>query len=207
MMRAYSPIEIERLEIPELPLVGEWEKAFGRPSLYERWFIEGESASGKSTFVMMLARMLCDHGSVVYLPLEERVNLSFKRRIKRLNMREVNGRFKVVVGESFDQIVERIAQPRSPQFWIFDSVQYMGVRFSRIKEQLLDRFPRKSFIFVSQSWKGEPKGRTANDLKFDAGVKIQTAGFRAYCSGRYIDDVAAYFTIWPEGAARYYLNE
>lgn len=30
-MRAYSPSEIENLNIPELPLDGEWEAAFGRP--------------------------------------------------------------------------------------------------------------------------------------------------------------------------------
>ena len=31
-MRAYSPSEIENLNIPELPLDGEWEAAFGRRS-------------------------------------------------------------------------------------------------------------------------------------------------------------------------------
>lgn len=41
-MRAYSPSEIENLNIPELPLDGEWEAAFGRPSRFERWFIDGE---------------------------------------------------------------------------------------------------------------------------------------------------------------------
>ena len=97
-MRAYSPSEIENLNIPELPLDGEWEAAFGRPSRFERWFVSGDSASGKSTFVMLLAKKLCDYGRVDYVSLEEGMGLSFKKRIKRLQMKEVAGKFKVVTG-------------------------------------------------------------------------------------------------------------
>ena len=70
-MRAYSPSEIENLNIPELPLDGEWEDAFGRTSRFERWFIDGESPSGKSTFVLLLGKKLCDYGCVGYVSLEE----------------------------------------------------------------------------------------------------------------------------------------
>ena len=41
-MRAYSPSEIENLNIPELPLDGEWEAAFGRPFGVGRPFCEGQ---------------------------------------------------------------------------------------------------------------------------------------------------------------------
>lgn len=206
-MRAYSPSDVANLRIPEIPFDGEWERAFGRPSLYERWFIDGESTSGKSTFVMLLGKKLCEYKKVAYLSLEEGVNLSFKRRMKRLHMSDVNGRFLVLVGETIEQLAERLKKPKSPHFVIIDSVQYMGLNFAKIKALLLDQFPRKSFIFVSQNYKGEPKGKTANDLKYDAGVKVSTMGYRAYCTGRYVDDAAAYFTVWEEGAYKYYLNK
>jgi hypothetical protein len=206
MKRAYSPAEIINMRIAELPLDGEWEQAFGRPSLHERWFIDGESASGKSTFVMLLAKKLCEYGNVLYLPLEEGVGLSLKRRLERLGMDEARGRFKIC-NDTLAQLAERLKKPKSPHFIIIDSVQYTGAPFLKIKTLLLDRFPRKSFIFVSQAYKGEPKGKCANDLKFDAGVKIHTRGFRAYCHGRFVDDAATWFTIWEEGAHRYYLNE
>lgn len=205
-MRAYSPKEIARLQIPELPLEGEWRAAFGRPSRYERWFIDGESTSGKSTFVMTLAKELCQFGKVDYIPLEEGANLSFKRRTIRLQMDEVAGRFKAVTNITMEELAERLAKPKSANFIVIDSVQYTGMTFPKIKALLLDRFPRKSFIFVSQNYKGKPKGKLANDLKFDAGVKISTIGFRAYCHGRYVDGAGAYFTIWEEGAYKYYLN-
>lgn len=206
-MRAYSPKEIALLQIPELPLEGEWQAAFGRPSRYERWFVDGESTSGKSTFVMLLAKELCKFGKVDYVSLEEGANLSFKRRTIRLQMCEVAGRFKVVTDITMDELAERLAKPKSANFIVIDSVQYTGMTFPKIKALLLDRFPRKSFIFVSQNYKGRPKGKPANDLKFDAGVKISTIGFRAYCHGRYVDGAGAYFTIWDEGAYKFYLNQ
>lgn len=206
-MRAYSPKEIAQLQIPELPLQGEWQAAFGRPSRYERWFVDGESTSGKSTFVMLLAKELCKYGKVDYVSLEEGANLSFKRRTIRLQMCEVAGRFKVVTGITMEELAARLAKPKSANFVVIDSVQYAGMTFPKIKALLLDRFPRKSFIFVSQNYKGRPKGKPANDLKFDAGVKISTIGFRAYCHGRYVDGAGAYFTIWDEGAYKYYLNK
>jgi hypothetical protein len=196
------------MKIDELPLTGEWEIAFGRPSKTERWFIEGESASGKSTFVMQLSKMLTQFGKVAYVSKEEGVNLSFRRRMERLRMCEVDGKFQVIVGETMEELVERIAKHKSPHFWVIDSVQYMGIQsFAIFKKVLLDRFPNKSFIFITQNYKGKPKGKLANDIKYDAGVKIRTEGFRAYCSGRFADNAEAYYTIWEEGAQRYYLNQ
>jgi len=207
MSRAYTPTEVLRKKIKALALTGEWERAFGRPAYNERWFIDGESASGKSVFVMQLSKMLTEFGKVAYLPLEEGLSLSLQRRLETMRMKEVDGSFTILVKDSIEDLISRLAKPKSPQFIVIDSVQYMGMSFLQIKRRLLDAFPRKSFIFVSQSYKGEPKGKTANDLRYDAGVKINTRGFRAYCAGRYVDDAAAYYTIWPEGAARYDLND
>lgn len=207
-MRAYSPTEIENLSIPELPLDGEWEAAFGRPSRYERWFIDGESASGKSTFVMLLSKKLCQYGRVDYVSLEEGTSLSFKNRIQRLRMKEAAGSFKVVTNVTVAEIVERLRRPKSANFVVIDSVQYLDVRsFERLKKLLLDRFPRKGFILVSQVYKGRPKGKLADDLRFDCGVKIHTRGYRAYCQGRFTDDAESYYTIWEEGAYKFYLNQ
>lgn len=160
-MRAYSPTEIENLNIPELPFDGEWRAAFGRPSRYERWFIDGESTSGKSTFVMLLAKKLCEYGKVDYISLEEGANLSFKKRVKRLQMKEKVGKFKVVTNITMEELAERLAKPKSANFVVIDSVQYTGITFPKVKALLLDRFPRKSFIFVSQNYKGRPKGKPA----------------------------------------------
>ena len=123
-------------------------------------------------------------------------------------MKDVAGKFKVVTGLTVADLVARLKRPKSANFVVIDSVQYLDVRsFDRLKKVLLDAFPRKSFILVSQVYKGRPKGKMADDIRFDCGVKIHTKGYRAYCQGRYTDDAEAYFTIWKEGAAKYYLTE
>lgn len=172
-MRAYSPKEIERLQIPELPFTGEWEAAFGRPSRFERWFIDGESTSGKSTFVMLLARKLCEFGKVDYISLEEGANLSFKKRSIRLQMRDVAGRFKVLTGVTVTELAERLAKPKSANFVVIDSVQYTGLTFPKIKALRWIASAQVVHLRLAEL-QGQAQGQAANDLKFDAGVKIST---------------------------------
>lgn len=203
--RAYSPKEIAAIHIKELPLQGKWEAAFGRPGLYETWFIAGASASGKSSFVMQFAKMLCGIGSVLYLALEEGVGLSFQQRLKRFKMDEVQGRFRVVVDDNMENLKERLKRPKSPSFVIVDSFQYAGWDYASTKE-LIEEFPRKSFIFISQEYKGQPMGKAAVRLRYLSGVKIRTIGYRAYCEGRFVGEAASYYTIWEDGAIRVWNN-
>lgn len=159
-MRAYSPSEIENLNIPELPLDGEWEAAFGRPSRFERWFVSGDSASGKSTFVMLLAKKLCDYGRVDYVSLEEGMGLSFKKRIKRLQMKEVAGKFKVVTGLNVSDLIDRLKRPKSANFVVIDSVQYLDVRsFDRLKKSCSTGFPANRSSSCRRSTKEDRRGR------------------------------------------------
>lgn len=203
--RAYSPKEIAAIRIKELPLEGKWKDAFGCPGLYETWFIAGASASGKSSFVMQFAKMLCGIGSVLYLSLEEGVGLSFQQRLKRFKMDEVQGRFRVVVDDNIENLKERLNRPKSPSFVIVDSFQYAGWDYESTKA-LVELFPKKSFIFISQEDKGRPMGKPAVRLKYMAGVKVRTIGFRAYCQGRFSGDAASYYTIWEDGAIRVWNN-
>ena len=204
MSRAYSPREIAMLNIEELPFEGEWEIAFGRPGRYETWFVSGPSASGKSSFVMALSKYLCTFGKVLYNSLEEGIGLSFKIRIERFSMQDVNGKFQIV-SETMEELARRLSEKRSAQFIVIDSFQYTGMNFQQTKE-FIDRFPRKTFIFVSQEDKGRPLGKAALRLKYEAGMKIRTKAFRAYCEGRFVGDTASYYTIWEDGAAAIWNN-
>jgi hypothetical protein len=197
--RAYSPREIAGIRIKELPLSGRWELAFGHPGINETWFVTGQSASGKSSFVMQLAKMLCEFGTVLYLSLEEGVGKSFQNRMELFDMKDVQGRFRVILDSGIDELRDRLRKPKSPSFIIVDSFQYTGWDYMETKE-LVDAFPRKSFIFVSQEDKGRPLGKAAVRLKYMSGVKIRTVGFRAFCQGRYIGSEESYYTIWSEKA-------
>jgi len=199
--RAYSPKEIAAKKYECLPWGERWSGPFGYPTVNETWFICGQSASGKSSFVMQLAKELCHYGLVLYLGYEEGISQSFKARMERERMYEVQGKFRVVVSESYDDVVARLRKPKSPHFVIIDSFQASYWSYEQV-ESLIDNFRRKSFIIVSQEYKGQPLGKPAVRIKYKAGVKVRTVGFRAFCQGRFTADAGSSYTIWKEGVIR-----
>jgi len=201
MKRAYTPRDITSKKYECIPWTGKWYNAFGAPTLTETWFICGASASGKSSFVMQLAKRLCEYGTVLYMSYEEGMRKSFCERMEREHMNEVQGRFRVAVDDSLDELIARLAKPKSPHFVIIDSFQAAYWTYAQV-EALIKRFYKKSFIFVSQEYKGQPLGKAAVRLKYLAGVKVRTNGFRAYCQGRFTGDAGSSYIIWEEGVLR-----
>ena len=204
--RAYSPKDVANIKHKVLPFEGKWKDVFGEPEQGDTWFISGASASGKSSFVMQLAKMLCSLGNVLYVSLEEGVGVSMQRRLAQFKMNEVQGSFRITTDGDIDAIAERLAKPKSAKFIIVDSYQFAfeaGWEYNLTRD-LIDRFKHKTFIFISQEDKGKPLGKPAVRLKYKAGVKVRTQGFRAYCQGRYSGNVSEYFTIWEEKAVEVY---
>lgn len=136
MKRALTPRDIAAKKWKTLPWNERWSKPFGFPAENASWFISGASASGKSSFVMQLAKELCKYGPVLYMSYEERVNQSFQRRMGYLKMNEVQGRFRVVPESTLDELVERLKKPKSPKFVIIDSFQVAPLAF--IDTQIVD---------------------------------------------------------------------
>ena len=204
--RAYSPKDVANIKHKVLPFEGKWKDVFGEPEQGDTWFISGASASGKSSFVMQLAKMLCSLGNVLYVSLEEGVGVSMQRRLAQFKMNEVQGSFGITTDGDIHALAERLAKPKSAKFIIVDSYQSAfeaGWEYNLTRD-LIDRFKHKTFIFISQEDKGKPLGKPAVRLKYKAGVKVRTQGFRAYCQGRYSGNVSEYFTIWEEKAVEVY---
>ncbi|MBQ7421327.1 MAG: bifunctional adenosylcobinamide kinase/adenosylcobinamide-phosphate guanylyltransferase [Prevotella sp.] len=201
MKRAYSPWEIARKKYKTLPWGGRWEEAFGLPEENSTWFISGASASGKSSFVMQLAYELTHYGQVLYMSYEEGVSQSFQERLLRFELDKKQGQFRVVTSDTIDELMERLKRRHSAKFIIVDSLQYAGWEYPQVK-CLVDAFPKKSFIFVSQEIKSQPLGKCAIRVRYMAGVKVRVTGFRAYCQGRFNPDVGNSFVVWEEGVLR-----
>ncbi len=199
--RLYSPDEVIRKKYTQLPWGSKWAEAFGHPAIGETWFISGASASGKSSFVMQLARELCNYGKVLYLSLEEGICQSYKERLERYNMSEVSKKFGILTSGNYDELVEKLSKQRSPHFIIIDSFQYAGWTYAQALN-LIDLFPKKTFIFISQEDKGAPLGKPAIRLRYAAGVKVRVTGFKAYCQGRYSGKTGSYYPVWEEGILR-----
>lgn len=200
--RAYSPREMLRMKSQPLQWDGEWQKVFGNPDINDTWFISGSSASGKSSFSMQLAKKLCEYGSVLYVSIEEGRSMSFCQRIHRFHMEEVQKQFRVIIDGDMENLKERLHKRKSAKFIILDSFQFLQNNYEWDYKQaslLVEEFPHKCFIFISQEVKSEPLGKAAVRLKYMAGVKVRVVGYRAYCQGRFIGEAGASFDVWEDG--------
>ena len=153
MKRAYSPKEIAAKKWVTLPWGEKWSKPFGYPADNASWFISGASASGKSSFVMQLAKEMCKYGHVLYLSYEERVNQSFQRRMEYLGMNEVQGRFRVVTGDSYEELLERLRKPKSPKYIIVDCGR---CRFQLRQSRSVDETFPEEMLYLHQPGGQEP---------------------------------------------------
>ena len=198
MKRALTPRDIAAKKWKTLPWGEKWSKPFGFPAENASWFISGASASGKSSFVMQLGKELCKYGTVLYMSYEEKVNQSFQRRMSYLKMSEVQGKFRVVPGSSLDELVERLRKPKSPKFVVIDSFQVAPWDYPDAVE-LMEHFPKKCFIWISQEKKSQPMGGGAVRLKYICDMKVRVVGYKAYCQGRAIGDAGSYYVVWEEG--------
>ncbi|MBD5337701.1 MAG: AAA family ATPase [Bacteroides sp.] len=196
--RAYSPRDVLTKKYRTIPWDGRWRESFGEVPENELWFISGASASGKSSFVMQLAKELTKYGTVLYGSYEEGISQSFQNRLKRERMQERQGRFRVITEDTFEELCERLSKPKSAKFVIIDSFQESGLTYAQAME-LRERFGRKTFIYISQEHKGEPAGKPAGRLKYKAGVKIRVVGYKVYCQGRFTGNDSGVFTIWEDG--------
>lgn len=206
MGRAYSPKQVQSMNIPSFPFEGEWEKAFGHPDRTGTWIIWGNSGNGKSSFVMQLAKYLCRFAKVAYDSLEESTGLSLKNSLVRHKMEEVNRRFVILDRESMEELSERLSKRRSPEIVIIDSLQYSGLTYATYKA-MKEKHANKLLIFISHAEGMNPEGRAAKKVAYDADVKIFVQGFRAMCKGRFITAPGNYYTIWEEGAAKYWAEK
>ena len=198
MKRAYSPKDIAAKKWVTLPWGEKWNKPFGFPAENASWFISGASASGKSSFVMQLGKELCKYGLVLYLSYGEGVNQTFQRRMEYLKMNEAQGKFRVVVDETYEELIDRLKKPKSPKFIIVDSYQVSEWEYPDAVA-LMKRFPKKCFIWISQEKKSQPMGGGAIRLRYICDMKIRVVGYKAYCQGRAIGEAGSYYVVWEEG--------
>lgn len=203
MARAYSASEVLAKKVPSIPFEGRWREAFGEPGRAGVWLIWGQSANGKSSFAMQLAKELCRYGKVAYNSLEESLSLSFQKNMERCCMYEESGRFLVLDREPIEELSKRLEKQRSPDFVIIDSLQYTGLNYNDYK-RLKEAHPKKLFIFISHADGDKPKGATADKVQYDADMKILVQGYRAICKGRFIPEAGKHYSIWAEAEAKYW---
>lgn len=200
----FSVDEIESTKFKDFDFDGKWEASFGKPEARGVWIIYGKSYNGKSSFMMQLAKYLTGFvkNKVLINSLEEGKTKSFQMNVDRSGIATVKD--KVLFGNRvpMEKLCERLEKQRSPEIIMIDSLQYSKLN-QKSFEELRERFRNKLWIFISQADKsGEPKGSLAENIKFDADVKIKVVGFKAFPESRF--GGGEEFIIDAERAANYY---
>ena len=194
--------EIRSMKFDTLDFDGPWHDAFDIPERRGVWFIWGNSGNGKTSFVMQLCKYLCRFGRVAYNSMEEGACLTMQNTLRRFGMMEVNRRFLLIDNEPIEQLSLRMKRQKSPDFVVIDSFQYARMSY-RQYIQFKEKHKNKLIIFISHAKGTLPTGRPAQDVMFDASLKIYVEGYRAFSKGRFIGSVGHY-DIWPEKAKKYW---
>lgn len=206
MARAYSSANVRAKKFKLVDFEGKWLASFGRPALQGTWLIYGKSGSGKTSFTLALAKYLTQYARVLYNSLEQGLSPTLQSAWLREGLDLVPRRIRLLDREGYEELVERLKKRQSPEIVIIDSINYFkGLRLSDY-DKLRTKFRKKLFIVIAHEKGGEPKGALAQDIKYDADVKIRVEGYRARFTSRYAtgDEGGQDFIIWDEGAGRYW---
>ena len=204
--RKLSPKELRNLRQNLLPFEGKWERFMGRPEDTGTWIVWGQSYNGKTRFVLQLAKYIAELGrKVAVVSLEEGNGQSIRRAFEENCMESVNQRVSLWFDMDLDDLKRELRKQRSPKVVVIDSLQYLGLNYAGYKH-LKEEFSDKLLILVSHAnSKNDPRGNTAEQVRYDAMVKIQVSCFRAKANSRY--GGGEILTIWEEGAMRTPITE
>jgi hypothetical protein len=161
-------------------------RSFGKLVMNFIMCVWGQSASGKSNFIYQLLEVLMNYGNVLYIGLEEGTEASAQlKALRHLNEEEHGGKIKFADHEmNFEEAVIYLKRKKSPRFVVVDSVQYWDITYLKYKE-LKAMFPSKGFIFISHASGKSPDGKTADKIRYDAGIKVYVEGFVGFVKCRY----------------------
>ncbi len=162
----------------------------------------GDSGNGKSNLIVQLLKVFTQHGNCLYVALEEGHGYSMQRLVNEHLGDEYSG--KVMFADhtmTYSRLCARLEKQRKEQFIIIDSVQYWDIDYEMYKA-LKERFPQKTFIFISHAKGKKPEGKTASDIEYDATIKIRVQGYIGFMKSRLGGNKP--YVIWEEGARRYW---
>ena len=202
MARSLTAKEILGIHRQSITLTGEWGDCIGTMDRHGVVMIWGNSGNGKTSAVISLCRELSRHGRILFVSLEEGFSLSFQNTLKRFDMESCGSKFQVIDKATPEELIRRLTKPRSPEFVVIDSYQYLGLSYKQYIE-FKSRLQNKLLIFLSHADGRQPSGRAARAVKYDAMLKIWVEGYVAHSNGRFIGPTGK-AVIWEQGAYQYW---
>jgi uridine kinase len=199
LLKALSVANIINQAVQRIKFTGEWFQAFKQPQDKGVWFIWGGSGSGKSTFVLMLCKILAQLGFKVFLNLmeEEMDDTDFIDRVNLLEMNEVEKNF-LARSYVYEDLVIYLKKRLSPKVVVIDSATYFFESFDQYKD-FKKMFSNKIIIITGHANGKNPRSKLEEDIMYNAKMKIFVNGYLALCKGRTIGPNGGRFIIWKTG--------
>ena len=195
LAKAYSIKDLQKQRFKTFDFKHKFLESFGRPEANGVWLIWGKSGNGKTSMSLQLAKYFAEFTKVYYNTLEEGARLSFLNALEGIQMESVGSRFQFQ-RENYDTMVARLSRKRSAKIVFIDSLQYLRININKYIA-LREMFPDKVFVFVSHAKNDQPKGALADEIMYDADVKIFIKDFVGQVHSRFGGNKP--YVIWEEG--------
>jgi hypothetical protein len=202
--RAYSVSNVLSKKFNPLEFEGEFEATFGKPDKAFSAIIFGGSSDGKTEVAIKAAKYLTNFGKVAYDTLEQGISATIQQALIRNHLDTCENSFILLDREPFDELIIRMSKPKSPDFLIIDSIQYLRItikQYYQLKELMQKK--GKGIIWISQANGKMPKGALADAIRFDVDIKCFVQGFKLFPDGR-LNGGGEPFVIWAQKAAKYW---
>lgn len=185
-------------KIERIPFDGKFLDVFGAPQNRGVWFLYGNSGSGKSTMVMLLAKELAKYYKTLYNSLEEETDDSdFIDRVALVNMQDVKSNFHAAQ-YNIEELDEYLARRNSDKVVIIDSATY----FFKNKADYFSfksKWAKKKIIIITGHAEGKNlRSELEKDIMYNAKMKVFVSGYLATNKGRTFGTTNN-FIIWEEG--------
>lgn len=202
LLKALTVANIINQKVHRILFKGKWYQAFKEPQDKGVWFVWGGSGSGKSTFILMLCKILAALGFKVFYNLleEETDDTDFIDRINLLEMNEVEDNF-LARTYDYNDCVTFLKRKNSAKVVVIDSATYFFENFEQYK-QFKRMFKDKIIIITGHANGKNPKHALEDAIMYDAKMKIFINGYLALCKGRTIGPNGGRFIIWEDGYRR-----
>ncbi len=177
---------------------GDWLEKMGDPEPFGSWIIYGGSGQGKTRFTLQLTKYLMSFNGVrvAYDGLEEGVSETYRRALIDTGLQtERHGHFEFWDRYDYEKMMAALQKKRSANVIVIDSLQYMNLSYDEYKE-LVERYPKKLFIWISHESGSKPDGQVAKKVLFNSNIKIRVRNYYASIVSRYGGKHT--FDIWPE---------
>lgn len=198
LKRALTVANIQTQVIERIPFKGKWFEAFKQPQNRGLWFVWGGSGSGKSTFLMQLAKQFAANYKVLYNLLEEETDDSdYIERTELCNMNEVANNFHTAA-YNFEELDLYCSKRNSAKVIIIDSIIYFTRDFEALKE-LVKKYKDKIFVCSGHAEGKNPRTEFEKSVMYHAKMKVFVTGYLAVCKGRTIGPNGGTYIIWQEG--------